>query len=165
MTAPIFVDPVSIVKGKRVIPILDKIDTLKPNRIEAEMMTGIKITDCETAQIAAAKLLEYGVKNVFISLGKDGIMAMSNDQSAHVPTMTTKIVSANGAGDCSTATIVWCRYRGIKNLDRVCEYTQAAASIALESEKSVPDITPAKVEAKLAGKRLNEQLRSKAVRS
>ena len=129
------------------------------------MMTGIKITDCETAQIAAAKLLEYGVKNVFISLGKDGIMAMSNDQSAHVPTMTTKIVSANGAGDCSTATIVWCRYRGIKNLDRVCEYTQAAASIALESEKSVPDITPAKVEAKLAGKRLNEQLRSKAVRS
>ena len=80
VTAPIFVDPVSIVKGKRVIPILDKIDTLKPNRIEAEMMTGIKITDYETAQIAAAKLLEYGVKNVFISLGKDGIMAMSSSQ-------------------------------------------------------------------------------------
>lgn len=165
VTAPIFVDPVSIVKGKRVIPILDKIDTLKPNRIEAEMMTGIKIMECETAQIAAAKLLEYGVKNVFISLGKDGIMAMSSSQSAHVPTMTTKIVSANGAGDCSTATIVWCRYRGITDLNEVCQYTQAAASIALESEKSVPDITPAKVATKLTQKQLNVQQRLKAVRS
>ena len=61
--------------------VLDKIDTLKPNRIEAEMMTGIKITDCETAQIAA-KLLEYGVKNVFISLGRTASADMSNEQSA-----------------------------------------------------------------------------------
>lgn len=149
LTVPIFVDPVSLAKAPKIKAILPMIDTLKPNRLEAELLTGISIKDNVDVEVAAEKLINMGVKNVFISLGVDGIMAMNHEMTVHEPTMTTTIVNANGAGDCSTATIAWCRYQGITDLQEICRYTQAAASIALESEKSVPDISPAQVMAKL----------------
>ena len=136
LQVPIFVDPVSVSKAERIKPILSKIDTLKPNKLEAELLTGIKIKDD--------------------SLGSNGILAANEEDMVHVGTLTTNIVNANGAGDCSTATIAWCRYQGINDLKEICLNTQAAASIALESEKSVPDITPQQVEEKLeAAKALN----------
>lgn len=149
LTVPIFADPVSVSKAPRVEPILSKIDTLKPNKLEAELLTGIKINDNADVESAAQKLLDMGVKNVFISLGADGILAANKENMIHVGTLTTNIVNANGAGDCSTATITWCRYHGITDLKEICLNTQAAASIALESEKSVPDITPERIEEKL----------------
>ena len=150
VTAPLFADPVSVNKGDRIKPILDKIDTLKPNRMEAELLTGVHIESKDDAIKAAKKFLELGVKNVFISLGAKGILAANQDGMVYEPTVTTHIVNANGAGDCSTATITWARYKGITDLREICQLTQCAASIALESNKSVPDITPAMVEAKMA---------------
>lgn len=150
VTAPLFADPVSVNKGNRIKPVLDKIDTLKPNKMEAELLTGIHIENRDDIEKAAQKLIDLGVKNVFISLGADGILAANKDGMVSEPTMTTHIVNANGAGDCSTATITWARYRGITDLREICRLTQCAASIALESNKSVPDITPAMVEEKLA---------------
>ncbi|MCH5357229.1 carbohydrate kinase family protein [Limosilactobacillus reuteri] len=149
LQVPIFVDPVSVSKAERIKPILSKIDTLKPNKLEAELLTGIKIKDDSDVELAARKLIQLGVKNVFISLGSNGILAANEEGMVHVGTLTTNIVNANGAGDCSTATIAWCRYQGINDLKEICLNTQAAASIALESEKSVPDITPQQVEEKL----------------
>ena len=39
-TAPLFIDPVSTVKAEKIRPILSKIHTLKPNRLEAELLSG-----------------------------------------------------------------------------------------------------------------------------
>lgn len=55
-TAPLLVDPVSTVKAEKVRPILGKIHTLKPNRLEAELLSGVKITDQASARRAAQKL-------------------------------------------------------------------------------------------------------------
>ncbi len=147
-TAPIFVDPVSVSKVSRIQRILDRIDTLKPNAIEAELLTGIAIEDESSAKAAAAKLNALGVKNVFISLGSRGILCSGGGECVQVPIIPTKIVSANGAGDCSMATIAWARYQfgaGI-SLARVGQLTQAAASITLEAPEAVsPKLTPAAV--------------------
>ena len=43
-TPPLFADPVSTVKAEKLRPILGKIHTLKPNRIEAELLSGVAIT-------------------------------------------------------------------------------------------------------------------------
>ncbi|MBP0963549.1 MAG: winged helix-turn-helix transcriptional regulator, partial [Oscillospiraceae bacterium] len=42
-TAPIFCDPVSTVKAEKLKGILDKIHTLKPNRIEASLLAGVPV--------------------------------------------------------------------------------------------------------------------------
>lgn len=137
--APIFVAPVSIAKVNRFENVLDKIDTFKPNGLEAEALTGINVVDEETAKQAAQELVNKGIKNVFISLGEHGILCANENESVVVPIYKTEIVSCNGAGDSTMATITWARYfyeDGI-SLKDVGHLTQAAASITLESASSV----------------------------
>ena len=43
-TPPVFVDPVSTAKARKVQPVLGRVHTLKPNRIEAELLSGVQIT-------------------------------------------------------------------------------------------------------------------------
>ncbi|MBQ3217149.1 MAG: winged helix-turn-helix transcriptional regulator, partial [Oscillospiraceae bacterium] len=68
-TAPLFADPVSTAKAVKLKAVLGKIHTLKPNRIEAELLSGVKITDGESLKEAARTLLDTGMHRVFISLG------------------------------------------------------------------------------------------------
>lgn len=141
--APIFVDPVSVAKVGRFADKLDKIDTIKPNAAEAQELTGIRIRDEESAIEAAKSLYEKGVKNTFISLGALGIVAAREGECSMVTHVPTKIVSTNGAGDATMATIVWARYNynELLPLKEIAQFTQAAASITLESEASVsPDL-------------------------
>ena len=72
-TAPIFCDPVSTIKAEKLLPILDRIHTLKPNRLEAELLSGVKILEKQDAEKAANALLEKGVQRVFLSMGAEGV--------------------------------------------------------------------------------------------
>ena len=42
-TAPILADPVSTIKAPRLRPLLGRLTALKPNRMEAELLSGVKI--------------------------------------------------------------------------------------------------------------------------
>ncbi|WEG72574.1 carbohydrate kinase family protein [Vagococcus intermedius] len=138
---PIFVDPVSVAKAKRFNNVLNKIDTFKPNEIEAELFTGIKVIDEETGKKAAKELVELGVKNVFISLGEHGIICANQNEANIIPILKSNVVSCNGAGDCSMATIAWARffYGETLSLTEVAQLTQAAASITVESIDAVSE--------------------------
>lgn len=75
VNVPIFCDPVSTKKAVKLLNVLDKIHTLKPNRLEAELLSGVKIEKKEDAAAAARALIEKGVHRVFISMGADGVYA------------------------------------------------------------------------------------------
>lgn len=141
---PIFVDPVSIVKVSRFEHILHKIDTFKPNELEASYLTGVDIVDEATAREAALVLIQKGIKNVFISMGANGILCATKDDMKKVDIIPSKIVSVNGAGDCSMATIIWARYmyKDTITLERIGQLAQAASSITVEAAQSVsPHLT------------------------
>lgn len=103
VTAPLFGDTVSTVKAHRFDTILNKMTVLKPNDLEASVLTGIGIADQYSAGAAAKTLLDRGAKNVFISLGANGILCArhENDEYSfkHVPPYRTEIATANGAGE------------------------------------------------------------------
>ena len=61
-TAPLFCDPVSTTKAEKIRPILNRIHTLKPNKLEAELLSGVKIETKEDVAKAVDKLLEMGVR-------------------------------------------------------------------------------------------------------
>ena len=73
--APIFADPVSTAKAEKLRPVLGKLHTLKPNRLEAELLSGVAITDDASLHRAADALLSTGLHRVFISLGAVGVFA------------------------------------------------------------------------------------------
>lgn len=92
---------------------------------------------------AAKTLLDRGVKNVFISLGANGILCArhENDEYSfkHVPPYRTEIATANGAGDAGMAAITWSFFDNPdRDLEEVGKIAQAASSIALECTKACP---------------------------
>lgn len=141
---PIFVDPVSITKVSRFEHILHKIDTFKPNELEASYLTGVNIIDETTAREAASILIQKGIKHVFISLGANGILCANDDELHKISIIPSKVVSVNGAGDCSMAAIIWARfyYKDTISLERIGQLAQAASSITVEAAQSVsPHLT------------------------
>ena len=114
---PLYADAVSSVKALRLQGILSHLTAIKPNAIEAQALTG----ECDMEQ-AAEKLLAYGVKRVFISLGAKGLLAAENGKMFHLPCESVPVDNTTGAGDSATAAIVWADCLGLS-----LELTAAAA--------------------------------------
>ncbi|MBD9252103.1 hypothetical protein EGR95_04305 [bacterium] len=134
--APLFVDPVSTVKAEKLQGLLSHVHTLKPNRIEAELLSGVKITDDATLYQAAQALLDQGVQRVFLSLGGDGVFAAQQGETHLEPICKAEMRNATGAGDAMMASLVWSFLAG-RNLAESCAAGTAAAAIAVESEETI----------------------------
>ena len=105
-TAPLFVDPVSTAKAEKLRPILNRIHTLKPNRLEAELLSGVRISDREDVVKAADALSAMGVHRMFLSLGADGVYAAMGQQRLWLPTIPGNMVNTTGCGDAFMAALV-----------------------------------------------------------
>ena len=73
---------------------------ITPNESEAELLTGIKITDDHSAKNAARLLHEKGIKNVVVTLGKRGAFWSTKDREGFVAAPTVTAVDSTAAGDC-----------------------------------------------------------------
>ena len=135
-TAPLFIDPVSTIKAEKIRPILSKIHTLKPNKLEAELLSGIAIHNEEDLKKAAEKLLSTGLRRIFISLGADGVYAASHHDSCHLPNLPGKMVNTTGCGDAFMAALVWAYLQG-SDLKQTALAGLAAGSIAMESGETI----------------------------
>ena len=135
-TVPLFCDPVSTTKAEKLRPILHKIHTLKPNRLEAELLSGMKIETRADMEKAADKLLERGVHRLFISLGSEGVYAAMGDERLWLPNLPGKMVNTTGCGDAFMAAIGWAYLEGM-DLKTTALAGLAAGSIAMESEETI----------------------------
>ena len=134
---PVFFDPVSSAKAVKARNCLGGFDSIKPNIIEAEILTGITIDGDEDVRRAADRLLEKGVKRVFITLNRDGVYYRDSESEGFIrPADNLKIVSATGAGDSFSATILLGSVQQRKT-DEIARMGMAAASIAMESGGAV----------------------------
>lgn len=125
-TVPIYADPVSTVKAERLKPVLGRLFAVKPNRMEAEHLTGEK-----EAELAAKALLDAGVKRVFISLGAEGMLAGEENKLLRLPNVQAQVVNTTGAGDAATAALVWA---GVNGLDLQASALAALRAGALTTE-------------------------------
>jgi len=86
--------------------VLSKVSIATPNEHEAQALTGIKVTDEHSAEKAAAKLMEMGVENVVITLGKEGAFVKTKASSKMIKGMTVNAVDTTGAGDAFNGAFV-----------------------------------------------------------
>ena len=123
---PLYADPVSTAKAKKLIPYIDKFYAIKPNAIEAEALTGEK-----EPEKAAKRLIEMGLKRAFVSCGNMGIVAAEGDTLIHIPCAPAKIVNTTGSGDAATAAIVWAGVNGM-SLSKSAQAGVIAGAITAE---------------------------------
>jgi ribokinase len=97
-------------KGARVIlnpapaQILDNdlfrfVDTITPNETEAELLTGIKVNDLQSAAKAAVILQNKGVSNVIITMGHQGAYLHNSDLQMGMPSPKVTAIDSTAAGD------------------------------------------------------------------
>lgn len=135
-TAPLFIDPVSTTKAKKLLPILSSIHTLKPNILEAALLSDITISEDADVERAAQILLEKGVKRVFITMGSRGIYAAQAGEAYWIPSIPGTMINTTGCGDAVTAALVWA-YLNEKGLKDSALAGLAAGSIAMESKETI----------------------------
>ncbi len=144
-----FLDTVSSTKAKKVKDLIGHFHTVKPNKIEAEILTGVQIKSDSDLAIAAKAFHEKGVKQVFISLGEDGVFYSDGKHMNHLKTPKVRIINATGAGDAFIAALALAHLKGY-TIDEAAKLAAAASIIAISHENTInPTLTEEKLMSKV----------------
>ena len=115
-------------------PLPDKllkcVSILTPNETEAELLTGIAVTDTASAAVAAAKLRARGVQTVIITLGARGAFVATENGGQLVPGFKVKAVDTTAAGDIFNGALAVALGEG-KPLKQAVRFANAAAAISV----------------------------------
>ncbi|WP_248623122.1 pseudouridine kinase [Citrobacter koseri] len=143
---PVFVDPVSAWKCVKIRERLGKIHTLKPNRLEAETLSGIPLSGREDVGSVAAWFHEHGLNRLVLSMGGDGVYYSDiNGENGWSLPIKTNVVNVTGAGDAMMAGLAACWMDGLPFIDSV-RFAQGCSSMALACEyTNNPDLSVANV--------------------
>ena len=68
----VVLDPGGIERGMQIDSLLEGLFLIKPNEHEAEILTGIRVRDFDSARGAAQRLQRGGVENILITVGERG---------------------------------------------------------------------------------------------
>lgn len=135
---PLFIDPVSSEKAKKLPLDLSGVTAIFPNLEEAFELAGISHsneTELDYTNLAEA-IRQRGVQHVFITLGSQGVLYVAEEGSRLVPPIPTAIVEVTGAGDAFIAGVA---YGILHNYSypEACEFGLAAAHLTLQTTQSV----------------------------
>ncbi len=127
-------------------------DYATPNESEASMLTGVEVTSVDTARKAADVLLQRGVGTALITLGGQGSLLHTKDESIHIPVFSAgRVVDTTGAGDAFNGGFAAALSRGATPED-AARFGSATAGISVTRPGTAPSMPKrAEVEALLRG--------------
>jgi pseudouridine kinase len=153
-TAPLFVDPVSTKKAEKLRPILGKIHTLKPNILEAQVLSDVNIRDRVDCRKAAEALLSTGLQRLYISAGSRGVIGADGRNMMLLPCLNAMVKNTTGAGDAFMAALILAYLKGLDMADS-CLFGSAAAALTVECDGNInPEMSEESLLKKMAGSTL-----------
>lgn len=79
---------------------------ITPNETEASLLTGIEVTDKETAREAAENLKAKGVLNIIITMGSKGAYVHAQGFEGFIESIKVKAIDTTAAGDVFNGALV-----------------------------------------------------------
>jgi ribokinase len=133
--------------------VLAALDVVRPNAIEAEALTGICVSDRDSAREAARQLVRRGAKAAAVQAGRHGDVMIWSGGEEWLPRFEVQRVDATGAGDAFASALAVClaEKRPLPEAGRFASAAAALATTRLGAQASLA--TRAQVEALLAGVR------------
>lgn len=74
-------------------------DFLVPNENELALLTNQTVNDISSAEKASKLLLERGAQMVIVTLGANGALIVTGEQTKHIPPFKVNVVDTTAAGD------------------------------------------------------------------
>jgi len=99
--------------------IFQYVDILCPNETELSILTGNVIDGISAIKTATKTLLDRGVKQLIVTMGKDGSILVNRQQAVHVPAikLTRPVIDTAGAGDCFLGSFAYFLANGNSTVD------------------------------------------------
>ncbi|MBQ8537007.1 MAG: carbohydrate kinase family protein [Clostridia bacterium] len=141
-TAPMAADPVSSKKAEKMKDAQGRFVFMKPNRMEASLLTGLNVTADMTDLVqAASAFFMKGMRYVIVSLGRHGVYYNDGDKTGILPNMTDHVVNTTGCGDAFMAAAALGFVQG-KSLYEMARMGLAASAVCSRSNSAVnPEIS------------------------
>ena len=122
--------------------ILRKVHIITPNETEAERLTGILVSDEQTAASAADALHERGIETVIITMGAKGAYLSDNESGARlvIPGFSVQAVDTTAAGDVFNGQLAVSLAEG-QEIKRAVVEAHGAAAISVQklgAQSSIP---------------------------
>ncbi|MGQ9610926.1 MAG: PfkB family carbohydrate kinase [bacterium] len=127
--------------GKKLDPSIIKcINYLTPNETEAEILTGMKVIDDNTAKEAGLKLMEFGSENVIITMGKRGAMLITESECELIPGFKVEAIDTTAAGDAFNGGLAYAiaSQKSVKDAVRFANAVAALSVTKMGAQPSMP---------------------------
>jgi ribokinase len=79
--------------------LLSLADYLIPNETELGLLSNQAVSDISSAEKSAKTLLDRGAKNVIVTMGGNGALIVTNEETMHIPAFQVEVVDTTAAGD------------------------------------------------------------------
>jgi ribokinase len=106
------------------------IDIVTPNESEAHSLTGIEVTDEQSAKKAGQWFLDQGVENAIITMGGSGVVLVNKQETRLFAAPKVQAVDTTAAGDAFAGYLGALLAEG-KSLEEAIEVAVKAASISV----------------------------------
>lgn len=135
---PVFADTVSTTYAEKLLGGLTGIHTLKPNLLEAEILSGMKISCMQDLEAAAQVILSKGVRRTFISLGRCGVYYCDDagNRRWRCARPMENIANATGAGDSFLGALLYAHVNGL-TLEETMEAAMTVSMLTIQSEQTI----------------------------
>lgn len=113
--------------------LLSLVDMITPNETEAEVLTGIKVSDGASAQLAADALHNKGIKTVLITLGDKGVWLSQEGSGILIKGYQVNAIDTTAAGDTFNGAFLSALLEGV-SLNDAIQFAHAAAALTVSAE-------------------------------
>lgn len=120
--------------------LLGNITILTPNETEAQLLSGINITDDVSAREAATRIKQRGVEHVIITLGAKGALVCTNEGIQQIASKQIQAVDTTAAGDAFNSALAFALAadKSLEEAVRFANLTGAFAATRMGAQPSMP---------------------------
>ncbi len=147
---------IEIAKGNETIVILDpaparplpasllsQVDILKPNEVEAGVLTGRTVSTPEDGVVAAkalqSQIASDGFSAVVLTLGQQGVLTYAQTHKTHLPAIAVEAVDTTGAGDAFSGALATALAED-RELSEAVKFANAAGAAAVTTLGATPSM-------------------------
>ena len=116
------------------------IDWFMPNEVEAEMLSGMPVKNHNDAISCGKYILSQGVrKGVVITMGSNGVVAVTPEDQFHIPSFPVTPVDPTGAGDAFCGSFAAALSEG-SSIEQALRFANAAGALAVTIAGAEPSL-------------------------